>query len=525
MPDVVGTERLEFLPGVARQLRHYVYALRDPRDRVVFYVGKGVGNRAYQHARLALRGKGAGNLKLDRIRDIHRDGREVEVEIVRWGLSDEVTAFQVEAVVIDALTLGLPAALTNPIAGHGQRWSSLEQLRPLSAPRVDIAPEHLPAMLIRPRKKYAEQGGYGMTADELWEITRGGWPMKRRDYRFAFCVHEGIIRGVFRVTGWDADESRWGKGRRGFEGEPALDLWSRYVGGDVRHLLPARGGQLPFTPILAPAVARAAAPSRQRGRVNSSITRVRPIFSALLDRDPTGETWLPDLLQLAPFRSRLPPDLLRDPGLLRPDTAKPRTYHDKILGAIELPRCFEYRCDPPIAFLRWLVCNPEQLSRPAYIGKGEALLRRQALLGRDPAAREAAQQEALERLSAGGARGAARKWWAFEGPTEVDCLLETDRLRLLIEGKRTEPLSSATAWYPARNQLVRNLEVANELSTDKPAFVLLATEVPIPDLIRSDVESSTPHLTKADRGAIEGRYLGQVTWAAIRRAFGIDQTA
>lgn len=245
----VEAQRLEFFPGLAERLGWYVYALRNPVTGKVFYIGKGMGNRAYQHAKHA-RGAsdGIANPKIQEIKAIHRVGREVIVEIVRYEIPDEKTAFLVEAVVIDALTLGLPAELSNPIAGHGQRWSSLEQLRYLEAPRIEIPPEHRPAVLIRPRKKYAHDGvGYSMSTDDLWAITRGGWKIRRRDYRYAFCVHDGIIRGVWRVTGWDDSETRWGKGRRALEGEPAHDLWSVYHGGDVRHLLPPRGAQAPFT--------------------------------------------------------------------------------------------------------------------------------------------------------------------------------------------------------------------------------------------------------------------------------------
>jgi hypothetical protein len=59
-----------------------------------------------------------------------------------------------------------------------------------------------------------------MSTPQLWEITRGGWTFRRRDdYKYAFCVHEGIVRGVWRITGWDEDDSHWGKGRRALLGE------------------------------------------------------------------------------------------------------------------------------------------------------------------------------------------------------------------------------------------------------------------------------------------------------------------
>lgn len=73
--------------------------------------------------------------------------------------------------------------------------------------------------------------------------------VKRRPYRYALCVHDGIVRGIWRVTGWDDNED-WGRGRRALVGEPAEELWPTYVGGDVSDLLPPQGGQLPFTPVL-----------------------------------------------------------------------------------------------------------------------------------------------------------------------------------------------------------------------------------------------------------------------------------
>jgi hypothetical protein len=247
VPDL-DRQRLAFLPGIAAKMGWYVYALRDPRDSTVFYVGKGVGNRAYQHARHALKVRDPkGSLKLGRIAEIHAAGREVVVEIARHGLPDEPTAYLVEAAVIDALKIGHPADLTNVVAGHGRDehgWASLEKLRALAATTVEIAPEHRPCLLIRPRRLYR----FAMNAEEMWEVTRKAWRMQRRTYRHAFCVHDGIVRGVWRVTGWDDEASDWSpRGRRALLGEPAEDLWPVYVGSYVGHYLPPQGGRIPFT--------------------------------------------------------------------------------------------------------------------------------------------------------------------------------------------------------------------------------------------------------------------------------------
>lgn len=39
----------KFSPEVESKLQYYVYALVDPRTDQIFYVGKGVGNRVFQH--------------------------------------------------------------------------------------------------------------------------------------------------------------------------------------------------------------------------------------------------------------------------------------------------------------------------------------------------------------------------------------------------------------------------------------------------------------------------------------------
>jgi hypothetical protein len=128
----------------------------------------------------------------------------------------------------------------------------------------------------------------------------------------------------------------------------------------------------------------------------------------------------------------------------------------------------------------------------------------------------------LAELEHRGPAGSRRLWWAFEGFTEVDCWLETDRLLVFVEGKRTELLSSSTDWFPQRNQLVRNLEVVGELAAGRAAGVLLVTEEPIAELTEANVSASAPHLDQAGHDELYARYLGQTTWAALANVVGID---
>jgi hypothetical protein len=188
--------------------------------------------------------------------------------------------------------------------------------------------------------------------------------------------------------------------------------------------------------------------------------------------------------------------------------------------------CFEYSVPPPTAFLRWLLRNPRKLEWPTNTKgvrrtfKKATQDRRSSLVDGDGRQRAAVQEEALAELKVKGVRGSRGKWWAFEGFTEVDYALMTDRLLLFVEGKRTEPISSSTDWYPRRSQLVRNLEAARESADGRIAALLLITEEPVKELDDQTVEASLPHL-EDEWTAVMGAYLGQTTWCALGDALDV----
>lgn len=129
---------------------------------------------------------------------------------------------------------------------------------------------------------------------------------------------------------------------------------------------------------------------------------------------------------------------------------------------------------------------------------------------------DAARVEALGEIDRETAKNSARKWWALEGFTSVDCLLATDKLLLFIEGKRTDVLSRSTDWFPERNQLVRNLEAAGELAENRFAGVLVVTEDQAKEPLAFDMKLSAPHIVDpAMREQVSKRYLGQTTWSAV----------
>jgi uncharacterized protein len=218
---------LGFLKGMSEKLGYYVYALRDPKGGI-FYVGKGKGNRVYQHAVEArvVAGERAGQLKLNTIKGIHEQGRAVGIEIIRHNLSEQ-EAFKVEGAVMDTLRL-TGHHLTNVAGGKGTQ----EGHRPLEALRAEYAAPPIKGkdrvMLVRINRAFR----LDMSTEELYTVTREWWrlsPHHKPDY--AFAVYGGIVRAVYAIDpdGWEREHT----GRWRFSGKRDLDVEKTYGWRDV----------------------------------------------------------------------------------------------------------------------------------------------------------------------------------------------------------------------------------------------------------------------------------------------------
>lgn len=262
------------------------------------------------------------------------------------------------------------------------------------------------------------------------------------------------------------------------------------------------------------------------GEANSSVTRVWPVFDTLISSDPSGEDWLGKLFGLVGRRFGSSPGLMF-PAVGRFDRAIPRNLRS-VLGQVRAARlgklrpCFEADYPPSGRFLRWLIENPGQLTWPTDTVKSKGKVPRafgdstQRMRTQLLAGDHATRSEALDALALNGPDGSRRKWWAFEGFTSVDCVLETDRLLVFVEGKRTEAISAATDWYPKRNQIVRNVEVAScaakESGKDFGVILCAETHVELPERA---FKEGLPHLSESEQQALRTHYWGCITWQQI----------
>ena len=110
---------IEFSPKTQEELKAYVYALIDPRDNKIFYIGKGNNSRVFSHINEAIINPRETE-KLETIRAIKCENEKVKHFIIRHGL-EENEAFMLESVLIDFLTFkdfADVAKITNIASGH-----------------------------------------------------------------------------------------------------------------------------------------------------------------------------------------------------------------------------------------------------------------------------------------------------------------------------------------------------------------------------------------------------------------------
>ena len=263
------------------------------------------------------------------------------------------------------------------------------------------------------------------------------------------------------------------------------------------------------------------------GRFDSSKTRVQPVFRALHRLDPSGERWLRSLLQIAGRGSEpKPPSIPFDIGTLKQGIGKGTDPNRGV--------CFEFRVDPPRAFLKWLVEHPEKLRCPPdsewQKWSDRTRNKRRALLNGD----RPVQAEALTEIGRTPLR--SRGWWRLEGRTSVDCALFTETAVIFIEGKRTERGPSKNiVWYAEeRDQVLRNLDCAAEYAREHKIpyfFALMVIEKVVHDeeaLNRTitdpiSTRKSLPHLDEYSRRDLLSHYLGTTTWQGIVETFSLPR--
>lgn len=195
-----------FSKQVQAALGHYVYALLDPFDRSIFYVGKANSNsRAFDH----LKSQPKETAKSERIEEIRRKGREPIVEILRYGLGSEASAFEVEASIIDALGI---ENLTNVVRGHGiekGRLSLAEVEQLYGSEPLSLAEVRDPYMMFFLNRTYSTS----LAEIDIYDATRQFWynvAHEKRStagngqlrYSVALSIYDSVVLRAYSIAAW-----------------------------------------------------------------------------------------------------------------------------------------------------------------------------------------------------------------------------------------------------------------------------------------------------------------------------------
>lgn len=248
-----------FKESVKDALQYYVYALVDPRDNKIFYIGKGSGNRVFQHVEASF-DENNESLKLSTIRDIHQAGLEVAYYIVRHNLTEQ-EAYLIESTVIDLLTyeaFNKEYFLTNIVSGHHQ-WNegikSEHEINLLYDCEKIVPRPGEKMLLVSMNRTYKQTKAFGVYKRENdYESARKYWAIsadKAKKIDYILGVYRGIVRIVIKVTGVTStskgeDGTEFKKTRFEFEGKVIKD--STYLNKDVSDYPFGSGGAVTYIP-------------------------------------------------------------------------------------------------------------------------------------------------------------------------------------------------------------------------------------------------------------------------------------
>jgi len=218
---------MEFSQIVSESIGFYVYALIDPRNDEIFYIGKGNGNRVFSHIE-SVNSSSSSSRKLNRIREILQSNREVKHVLLRHGLTED-ESFEVESCCIDLIGLD---KLTNEVSGHDSESRGIMTVNEIVT-QYDLQPAIIkePAIIININKKFAR----GMTEEELYQATKQAWKLgaKKSKAKLIIASYKGIVREVFEVSLWYKVNDRWG-----FEGTVARqEIRSKYWNRSVKNYI------------------------------------------------------------------------------------------------------------------------------------------------------------------------------------------------------------------------------------------------------------------------------------------------
>lgn len=180
----------------------YVYGLIDPRNNRLFYIGKGTGNRVFQHVVESSKNPESEKEKLQTINCIETSGQHVKHILINWGLSEE-EAFASEASLINLMNYISDIQLSNIVAGHHTNGClSVEEIEKIyGAELLNIRDVCHKILVIKVNKLYNRQ----MSSKEVYDIVRGVWRAnisKAKQVEYVLGVYNNLVVACYKPDRW-----------------------------------------------------------------------------------------------------------------------------------------------------------------------------------------------------------------------------------------------------------------------------------------------------------------------------------
>lgn len=196
---------------------YYVYGLIDPRTNHFFYIGKGTGDRVFEHEKESKNSLNSDKLKLKTISEINSSGFDVKKVIINSNLTEE-EAFASEASLINAFNYVDDAGLTNIVAGHhsAEALSVEDYEKVYGAEELKEEEIKHKIVVIKINKLYRRN----IPDHELYDSVRGIWRAsidKARSADYVFGVYNSLIVAVYKPTRWYRCKEEPGRRPRPYE--------------------------------------------------------------------------------------------------------------------------------------------------------------------------------------------------------------------------------------------------------------------------------------------------------------------
>lgn len=217
----------KFSLEIQQELEFYVYALVSPLDSCVFYIGKGKGNRVFEHELMAL-DKPDDKNKNKEILKIRTAGKEVLKYIISYGLTEKEALMLENGLIafchlLDKKELKLKS-LTNIVSGHrttkqkGKLITSglvddvIALLAPTSVPLSDLGNANIMFVKVNPIPDLLGRCEQDLTPEKLLKPedsalrmrTLGNWVMNKEkadniEYILGVYPGSGMIVSAFKI--------------------------------------------------------------------------------------------------------------------------------------------------------------------------------------------------------------------------------------------------------------------------------------------------------------------------------------